>query len=214
MTAPSRITQVRWLGLLDYETVWSRMQARVSQAPLTDEWWLLEHPAVYTLGQNGDRSHLLAPGEIPVVVSDRGGQVTYHGPGQLVLYPLVNLKRSGMGIKQYVRILEQAAIDLLADFDVLGERRVGAPGVYVAGRKIASLGLRVRRGYCYHGLSLNLDMDLEPFSRIDPCGFEGLEMTQLASLTGVDVDVAATGAMLSRILAQALNTELEWLEPP
>jgi lipoyl(octanoyl) transferase len=149
-----------------------------------DELWFLEHPPVYTLGANASRAHLLAPGDIPVVQIDRGGQVTYHGPGQLVVYPLIDLARLGLGVRDFVVALELAVIALAADCGIAAECRRGAPGVYVAGAKLASVGVRVRRSGSYHGLALNVALDLEPFTRINPCGYQGLEMTQLAALGG------------------------------
>ena len=157
-----------------------------------DELWLLEHPPVYTLGRNGKDEHLLDPGDIPVIRTDRGGQVTYHGPGQLIAYCLLDIRRRRLGVQSLVRILEQAVIDLLAAYNVSGTRRDRAPGVYVDGRKIAALGLRVRRGCSFHGLALNVDMDLSPFARINPCGYEGLEVTQLRDL-GIDLDIGQAG---------------------
>ena len=175
---------VRRLGMVDYEPTWRRMQALAeSRGPeQPDEIWLLQHPPVFTLGLNGSREHLLAPGDIPVVAVDRGGQVTYHGPGQLVVYPLLDLRRAGIGVRPLVCALERAVIRCVADYGIeaVGDRN--APGVYVAGRKLASIGLRIRRNCSYHGLALNVDMDLEPFHRINPCGFRGLEVTQLADL--------------------------------
>jgi lipoyl(octanoyl) transferase len=177
---------VRHLGLLEYEPTWRAMQrfteARSADTP--DEIWFLEHPPVFTLGVNASRAHLIAPGDIPVIQIDRGGQVTYHGPGQLVVYPLVDLKRLRLGIRAFVTALERAVIDLAAEHGIVAACRRDAPGVYVAGRKLASVGVRVRRGGSYHGLALNVALDLEPFSRINPCGYEGLEMTQLATLGG------------------------------
>jgi len=180
---------IHHLGLRDYESVWREMQDFTARrnADTADEIWLLEHPPVFTLGLNGKREHLLSPGDIPIVKCDRGGQVTYHGPGQLIAYLLLDLKRRGLGVKEMVRRMEQVVIDLLGDYGIEGQRRVGAPGIYVNGKKIAALGLRVRRGCSYHGLSLNVDMDLEPFSRINPCGYEGLETTQLCGLHA-DID--------------------------
>jgi lipoyl(octanoyl) transferase len=176
---------VRRLGMADYEPTWRRMQALAeSRGPeQQDELWLLQHPPVFTLGLNGSREHLLAPGDIPVVGVDRGGQVTYHGPGQLVVYPLLDLGRAGIGVRALVCALERAVIRCVADYGIeaVGDRN--APGVYVAGRKLASIGLRIRRNCSYHGLALNVDMDLEPFRRINPCGFSGLEVTQLADLS-------------------------------
>lgn len=145
-----------------------------------DEIWLLEHPPVYTLGLAGRREHILDAGPVPVIATDRGGQVTYHGPGQLIVYLLLDMKRLRIGVREYVTLLEQSVIDTLAGMGLPAARRTGAPGVYVDGRKIAALGVRIRRGCCYHGLALNVDMDLEPFSGIDPCGYRGLEVTQLS----------------------------------
>jgi len=175
---------IRPLGLRDYEPLWRGMQhfteARTSLTP--DEIWFTEHPPVFTLGLNASRDHLLTPGDIPVIQVDRGGQVTYHGPGQLMIYPLIELKRAGLGVRDLVTALERTVIDLVADFDIAAETRKDAPGVYVHDRKIASVGLRVRRGASYHGMALNMDVDLEPFSRINPCGFSDLEVTDLAAL--------------------------------
>jgi lipoyl(octanoyl) transferase len=171
----------RHLGLCDYVPVWRAMQqftdSRTEET--SDELWLVEHPPVYTQGRAGKAEHVLAPGDIPIVQVDRGGQVTFHGPGQLVAYPLINLRRRKLGVRAFVNCIEQAIIDVLGRFDVAGERREGAPGIYVDGEKIAALGLRIRKGCSYHGLSFNIAMDLEPFSRINPCGFEGLNVVDL-----------------------------------
>jgi len=155
-------------------------------AATPDEIWFTEHPPVFTLGLNASPEHLLAPGDIPVVQVDRGGQVTYHGPGQLIAYLLLDLHQVGVGVRRLVDLLEDSTIDLLGDYGIQGKSRSDAPGVYVRGSKIAALGLRIRRGCSYHGLSLNVAMDLEPFRRINPCGFAGLEVTQLADLGGPD----------------------------
>jgi lipoyl(octanoyl) transferase len=171
-----------------------------------DEVWLLEHPPVFTLGLNGSRTHLLAPGDIPVVQIDRGGQVTYHGPGQLVVYPLIDLKRAGFGIREYVMALERAVIELAADYQIAAECRRSAPGVYVDGAKLASVGVRVRRNGAYHGLALNVALDLAPFERINPCGYQGLKMTQLSALGGPD-NVAACAEALEPHLRRALRLE-------
>ena len=175
---------VRSLGLHDYEPLWRDMQqfteTRSSLTP--DEIWFTEHPPVFTLGLNASREHLLTPGDIPVIQVDRGGQVTYHGPGQLMIYPLLDLKRAGLGVRDLVTGLEQTVVDLLGDFDIEATSRKDAPGVYVERRKVASVGLRVRRGGSYHGMALNIDMNLEPFSRINPCGFSDLEVTNLTAL--------------------------------
>ena len=187
---------IKWLGRVEYEPTWRAMQAftdeRNSNTP--DEIWFLEHPPVFTLGMSGKREHLLTPGDIPIVQIDRGGQVTYHGPGQLVVYPLIDLRRAGFGIRDFVTALERAVIDYAGEFGVLAEGRRNAPGVYVQGRKLASVGIRVRRGAAYHGLALNVNLDLEPFRRINPCGYAGLEMTQLCALGGpLSVQAAASG---------------------
>ncbi len=177
---------IRYLGRQAYEPVWKAMRdftdARDESTP--DEVWLVEHDPVFTQGLAGKPEHLINPGHIPVVQTDRGGQVTYHGPGQVVLYPLLDLERLGVGVRCLVDRLEQAVIDVLADRSVSGVRREGAPGVFVDEAKIASIGLKVRRGRTYHGLAFNIDMDLTPFSWINPCGFAGLAMTQ--AMTHID----------------------------
>ena len=194
---------VRDLGRADYQQVWQDMRAFTDQrdAQTLDELWLVEHPPVYTLGTN-DRNEAFDNPGIPVVKSDRGGQITYHGPGQIIAYVLVDLRRRGWGVKQLVAALEQSVIDLLSTFTIAAERRPGAPGVYVAGRKIAQLGLRVRRGCSYHGLSVNAAMDLEPFRRIKPCGYAGLETTDIITLlSGERPSVAdIKAALLARLL--------------
>lgn len=181
-------------------------------ASTADELWLLEHNPVFTLGQAGRREHLLNPGDVPVAQVDRGGQITYHGPGQLVGYLLLDLRRAGLGVKGLVETLEQGVVELLAGYGILAATRPGAPGVYVSGRKIAALGLRVRRGCSFHGLALNVDMDLEPFSRINPCGYPGLEVTQLADLVGMR-DLSAVGIALARILAARLGLVVAPITP-
>jgi lipoyl(octanoyl) transferase len=175
---------VRALGRRDYEPLWRAMQSFTDRraAATPDEVWFTEHPPVFTLGLNASREHLLAPGDIPVVQVDRGGQVTYHGPGQLMVYPLLDLKRARLGVRDLVTALEQSVVDLVAEAGIRAIARKDAPGVYVDGRKIASVGLRIRRGASYHGMALNIDVDLEPFSRINPCGFEDLEVTDLRTL--------------------------------
>ena len=177
---------IRRLGRAEYQPTWRAMQRFTEErgAATPDEIWLLEHPPVFTLGANASRAHLIAPGDIPVVQIDRGGQVTYHGPGQLVVYPLIDLKRLGFGIRDFVTALERAVIGLAAGFGIAAEARRGAPGVYVGGAKLASVGVRVRRNGSSHGLALNVALDLEPVSRINPCGYRGLRMTQLAALGG------------------------------
>ncbi|MEJ1335395.1 MAG: lipoyl(octanoyl) transferase LipB, partial [Candidatus Sedimenticola sp. (ex Thyasira tokunagai)] len=171
----------RYLGRREYTEVWREMQAFTDgRTPESaDEIWLLEHPPVFTQGQAGKMEHLLDPGGIPVVQSDRGGQVTYHGPGQLVAYLLIDLRRAKLGVRQLVSLIEKSIIALLEEYDIEANAEPKAPGVYVDGRKIAALGLRVRHGCSFHGLSLNVDMDLEPFSHINPCGYAGLAVTQL-----------------------------------
>jgi len=177
---------IRRLGHRDYLPTWQAMQEFTDRrdAATPDELWLVEHPPVFTQGLNGRPEHLLDPGTIPVVPVDRGGQVTYHGPGQLVAYPLLDLRRRQLGVRDLVERLEFAVIDLLAGYGIEAAGRRDAPGVYVDGCKIASLGLRIRRGCSYHGLSLNVDMDLAPFSRINPCGYPDLEVTRCADLGG------------------------------
>lgn len=182
---------IRELGRQDYVPVWHAMQhfTNTRDSSTTDEIWFTEHPPVYTLGLNADRSHLLTPGDIPVVAVDRGGQVTYHGPGQLMIYPLINLKRSAVGVRELVTALEQSAIELLAGYDVRAVARADAPGVYVDEKKVASVGLRIRRGASFHGMALNIDVDLAPFSGINPCGFENLEVSTLRKIgIGTDYD--------------------------
>ncbi len=177
---------VRELGRQPYEPVWRAMQ-RFTDArteATADELWLVEHDPVFTLGQAGKPEHVLAAGDIPVISVDRGGQVTYHGPGQIVAYPMFDLKRLKVGVREYVCKIEQAMIDTLADWNIHAERKEGAPGVYVAGAKIGALGIRVRRGYTFHGLAFNIAMDLEPFHRINPCGYQGLQVVSLADLGG------------------------------
>ena len=179
---------VRRLGLAGYEPVWREMQAFTDSRDdnSSDELWLVQHPPVFTQGQAGKAEHVLAPGEIPVIQVDRGGQVTYHGPGQIVAYPLVDIKRKSIAVREFVNRIEAAIIEVLAHYGVKGERIAGAPGIYVNGDKIASLGLRVRRGCSFHGLAFNIDMDLEPFQRINPCGYAGLQVTQLSAMAPVD----------------------------
>jgi lipoyl(octanoyl) transferase len=184
--ADRRVALVRDLGRQPYEPVWRAMQ-RFTDARDTDtqdELWLVEHDPVFTLGQAGKPEHVLMPGDIPVIHVDRGGQVTYHGPGQIVAYPLLDLKRLKIGVREYVHRIEQAVIDTLADWNISAQRRDGAPGVYVGEAKVAALGIRVRRGCSFHGLAFNIAMDLEPFQRINPCGYAGLEVTSMLDLGG------------------------------
>jgi len=193
---------IRNFGLTDYEPVWRAMQqfTDTRDATTPDEIWFTEHRPVFTLGVNASREHLLAPGDIPVVQIDRGGQVTYHGPGQLMVYPLIDLKRAHIGVRPLVTALEQSVVDLLDEFGIDAASRCDAPGVYVDGVKLASVGLRIRRGASFHGMAVNVDVDLEPFSRINPCGFSNLAVTDFAALgTGLDVD-SARGRLLPRLL--------------
>lgn len=198
--------QVRRLGVCEYTPVWKEMQAFTLQrnAGTQDELWLLEHPPVFTQGMNGKPEHLLAPGNIPVVPVDRGGQVTYHGPGQLVAYAMLDLARLGIGIRRLVEVLEQSVVDWLAVQGVTAQVRRDAPGVYVEGAKIAALGLRVKHGCSYHGLALNVNMDLEPFSRINPCGYQGMPVTQLGEL-GISLSVEEVGQSWLPYLAAQLR---------
>jgi lipoyl(octanoyl) transferase len=184
-SAPPR-AQLRDLGRQSYEPVWRAMQAFTDArgADTPDELWLVEHDPVFTLGQAGKDEHVLMPGDIPVIHVDRGGQVTYHGPGQIVLYPLLDLRRLKLGVREYVDRIEQAVIDTLAEWNIEGARRDGAPGVYVAGAKVMALGIRVRRGCTFHGLAFNIAMDLSPYQRINPCGYQGLQVTSVLDLGG------------------------------
>ena len=206
MTGTLPVPWIRDLGRAEYEPTWRRMQRFTDTrgAGTPDEVWFLEHPPVFTLGMNASAEHVLAPGEIPLIDIDRGGQVTYHGPWQLVVYPLLDLDRLGLTVRELVCALEQAIIDTAASWDIEAYGRRDAPGVYVDGRKLASLGLRIRRNCCYHGLAFNVDMDLEPFGRINPCGFRGLEVTRLADL-GVSATVAEVATRLRPRLLTALG---------
>ena len=196
----------RSLGLVAYEPTWRAMQAftRSRVAETADQMWLVEHPPVFTLGLAGRHEHVLTPGGIPVVATDRGGQVTYHGPGQAVAYVLLDLRRRGFGVKELVRRLEQGVIDFLGSHGIEGERRPGMPGVYVKGAKIAAIGLRISRGCSYHGIALNTTLDLEPFGRIDPCGYPGLACTRLADLDVRD-SIDAVQQRLSDRLEKCLD---------
>lgn len=194
--------RVRHLGLSDYETVWSAMRRFTDSrdADTPDEIWFLQHPRVFTQGQAGKAEHVLAPGDIPVIQVDRGGQVTYHGPGQIVGYLLIDLRRRKLSVRELVTAIENSIIALLAAYGIEAAARPDAPGVYLpGGAKIAALGLRVRRGCTFHGLSLNVDMELEPFARINPCGFSGLQVTQMRDL--VDA-VPALDALEQQLSAQ------------
>ena len=206
MPAPELI--LRELGLVDYQSTLTAMRqltdSRVADSP--DELWLLQHPAVFTQGQAGKAEHLLAPGDIPIILADRGGQVTYHGPGQWVLYLMVDMRRRPMGVRDLVNLIERSVLQLLEEYAISAVLKLGAPGVYVADEKIASLGLRVRRGCSYHGLALNVDMDLEPFGRINPCGYEGLQVTSMAKqLPGVGLKLELIGQRMMDIAASMLR---------
>ena len=202
---------VRRLGLQEYEPIWKSMRYLVEQANATrnDEIWLLSHKPVFTQGQAGKAEHILNPVQIPIVQIDRGGQVTYHGPGQLVVYLLLNVNRRKMGIRDLVNVIERAIIQTLGEFGITASSKAKAPGVYVNDAKIAALGLRIRKGWSYHGLSLNVQMDLEPFSRINPCGYENLAVTQIAD------QVPATETLMQnvgRVLSNKLLSELGYIE--
>jgi lipoyl(octanoyl) transferase len=201
---------VRDLGRQAYEPVWRAMQhfTDVRDATTADELWVVEHDPVFTLGQAGKSEHVLAAGDIPVVKVDRGGQVTYHGPGQIVIYPLLDLRRLGIGVRDYVCLIEQAIIDTLDEWNIGAQRRDGAPGVYVGDAKIAALGIRVRRGCSFHGLAFNVDMDLEPFRRINPCGYQGLQVTSVLDLGG-PAGMARAKPVLLANLAQQFGLTLQ-----
>ena len=198
------------LGLVEYQPTWDAMkQFTAARTPETrDEIWLLQHPPVYTQGLAGKPEHLLNSTNIPVVKIDRGGQITYHGPGQVIAYCLLDMRRWKIGVRDLVRLMEQAVIDLLAEFNVTAEGREDAPGVYVEGAKIAALGLKIKNGYCYHGLSFNVNMDLTPFSNINPCGYQGLRVTQACEL-GITVSINELQAQLAQNLIHGLQQHLE-----
>lgn len=199
-----RVALVRDLGRQPYEPVWRAMQGFTDRRDddTLDELWLVEHEPVFTLGQAGKPEHVLMAGEIPVVHVDRGGQVTYHGPGQIVVYPLLDIKRLKIGVRDYVCRIEQAIIDTLAQWNVRAERKPGAPGVYVDGAKVAALGIRVRRGCTFHGLAFNIAMDLSPFQRINPCGYAGLQVTSMLDLGGPSSLDAVKPVLLSKLAEQ------------
>ena len=211
MQLEAPVLQVRHLGEVAYEPTFERMKAFTDQrtADTPDEVWLLEHPPVFTQGQAGKAEHLLAPGDIPVVQVDRGGQVTYHGPGQLVAYVMLDIRRLGLGVRDLVSHLEHSVVDVLAQYNISAYPKPDAPGVYVetdnGESKIASLGLRIRRGFSYHGLALNVDMDLAPFQRINPCGYEGLAVTRINDLTDSPVTVADAGETWLNSFTQRLG---------
>ncbi len=200
---------VRHLGQQPYESVWLDMQRLTEQRDKNtrDEIWVVQHPAVFTLGKSGKTEHLLNTGDIPVLQVDRGGQVTYHGPGQLVVYVLLDLNRLKLGIRELVTRLENGVISLLSEYGIQAASKKQAPGVYVEGKKIAALGLRVRRGCCFHGLALNVDMDVEPFSRINPCGYEDLEITQIADfIDDINFDII-THQLIDQLEQQLKNLQ-------
>jgi len=204
--APAELV-VRHLGLAEYLPTLEVMRRLTAERDATtpDEIWLLQHPRVFTQGQAGKAEHLLAPGEIPVVQVDRGGQVTYHGPGQLVAYLMLDLRRLGLGVRELVTAMEQSLVELLAGYAIDAAPKADAPGVYVAGDKIASLGLRVSRGCSFHGLALNVDMDMSPFGRINPCGYAGLKMVQLSDLLETPPALDEVAQRLERILRRRLG---------
>jgi len=203
VVAASLAPLVKRLGRVDYEPTWRAMQKLTDERTeaTRDEIWCLEHPPVFTQGMAGKAEHVLAPGDIPVVNIDRGGQVTYHGPGQLVVYPLLDLRRLQLGVREMVVALENAIIDTVAQWGIQAQGNRNAPGVYVDGKKLASIGLRIRRGCSYHGLALNVAMDIEPFQRINPCGYQGLQVTQLSELGGPHSSVVVGDELCQRLVA-------------
>ncbi|WP_019614542.1 lipoyl(octanoyl) transferase LipB [Psychromonas ossibalaenae] len=198
--------KIRYLGLQDYLTTWQAMSDFTSQrdASTVDEIWLVEHPPVFTQGSAGKAEHLLQQTEIPVVQSDRGGQITFHAPGQLIVYLLINIRRKDFNVRSLVTIIEESIINLLADYNIHAIAKADAPGVYVKGKKIASLGLKIRKGCSFHGLALNVDMDLSPFQQINPCGYAGLEMTQCKT-EGLKLSVSQLAPLLIEKMNQQLN---------
>ena len=196
----------RWLGWQEYVPCWKDMQAFTDDRDSTtpDEIWFCEHPPVFTLGLNAAKEHLLTPGDIEVVQIDRGGQVTYHGPGMLMVYPLIDIRRANIGVRRLVTALEQAVVDLAAQYGIDAAAKPEAPGVYVAGAKLASVGLRIRRGASFHGMAVNVDGDLEPFSRINPCGYQGLEMTDFRRL-GVELSLEDAARKFEPLFLQHLE---------
>lgn len=206
MTAIETQLRVRYLGLQDYLDTWQKMSQFTGQRDenSVDEIWLLEHPAVFTQGIAGKAEHLLQQTNIPIVKSDRGGQITYHAPGQLIAYLLIDIRRKEFNVRSLVSIIEESLIALLADYNVIAVAKADAPGVYVNGKKIASLGLKIRKGCSFHGLALNVDMDLSPFSQINPCGYAGLEMTQCRN-EGIALSVHKLAPLLIEKLTRQLN---------
>lgn len=204
------LIHIKSLGQVDYEPTWRAMQHFTAErtADTVDEIWLVQHPPTYTQGQAGKPEHLLHQTDIPVIKIDRGGQITYHGPGQIVAYMLLDLHRWKINVRELVRLMEQAVVDLLAEYGVKAEGRVDAPGVYVGDAKIAALGLKIKKGCSYHGLSLNVDMDLSPFDNINPCGYEGLRVTQVIEF-GITVPLEELQAELTQNLVHGLQKHLE-----
>jgi len=204
------IPQVKSLGLAEYQATWDAMRSFTATrtASSRDEIWLVQHPPTYTLGLAGKPEHLLRRSNIPVIKIDRGGQITYHGPGQIVAYLLLDMRRWKIGVRELVRLMEQAVINLLAEFDVTALGREDAPGVYVNGAKIAALGLKIKNGYCYHGLAFNVGMDLTPFDNINPCGHAGLRVTQACQL-GITVSINELQAQLAQSLIHGLQQHFE-----
>jgi lipoyl(octanoyl) transferase len=204
------IPYVRSLGLVEYQPTWDAMKKFTAErnSETRDEIWLVQHPPVYTQGLAGKPEHLLHSSNIPVVKIDRGGQITYHGPGQIVAYMLLDLRRWKINVRELVRLMEQAVVDLLAEFGIAAQGREEAPGVYVGAAKIAALGLKIRNGYCYHGLSFNVDMDLGPFASINPCGYAGLRVTQAREL-GITVSISELQAQLAQNLIHGLQQHFE-----
>ncbi|MCK5896567.1 MAG: lipoyl(octanoyl) transferase LipB [Cocleimonas sp.] len=202
----SQAIKIKQLGQQDYHPVWQAMQDFTQQRTKStaDEIWVVEHPAVFTLGRNGKKEHILNAGSIPVISIDRGGQVTYHGLGQLIVYPLIDLKRRHLGVRKFVTLIETAIIDVLASYDVVATSNPKAPGVYVMGKKIAALGLRISRGCSTHGLSLNINMDLQVFKRINPCGYKGLDVTQCK-----DLGIEDAMADIANSLVQGLMMKIQ-----
>jgi len=207
--------QVHTLGLVDYQTTWDAMKKFTAErgADTRDEIWLVQHSPVYTQGLAGKPEHLLHSTKIPVIKIDRGGQITYHGPGQIVAYMLLDLRRWKINVRQLVRLMEQAVIDLLAEYGVAAQHREDAPGVYVADAKIAALGLKIKNGCCYHGLSFNVDMDLTPFANINPCGYAGLRVTQACEV-GITDAINELQALLAQNLVHGLQRHVEAKQPP
>jgi len=200
--------KIKEKGLQDYTSTWQEMVSFTENRNINteDELWTLEHMSVFTQGLSGKPEHLLKETEIKVIQSDRGGQITYHGPGQLIVYCLIDIKRLGIGVKQMVSIIEKSIIDLLSDYSIASHKISGAPGVYVEGSKIAALGLKVKRGKTYHGLSLNIDMNLEPYGLINPCGYKNLNVTQMSNLTDNKLDLVTIKKQLTKHLSNYVSS--------